>query len=212
MHTQAAADDPDAPGVVAASIPVGFPGRSDHYQRRIGPEGEEADDLIGPYGHREQLPPYTQEPPANHRAAGDLPPPHPARLALVADPTAGTAPVQGAEVVGLAAHRPALLSGDDLSPSSGTRRSARSFVSDASGHEINTAARRAAEEKTEKPLLTRARRKVCGNLPCWALCLGVVVLICLGVALAVALALLVAKGKLNGGPPRPSETSAGVDP
>lgn len=43
-------------------IPVGFTGAQDNYQRRIGPEGEEAGDMIGPDGHTEQLPPYTRYP------------------------------------------------------------------------------------------------------------------------------------------------------
>ena len=50
------------------AIPIGFPGHtSGHaYQRRMGPEGEDYDDMIGPLGHTEPLPPYT-------RYANDLP-------------------------------------------------------------------------------------------------------------------------------------------
>ena len=48
-------------------MPVANTGPSQAYQRRQGPGGEEADDLIGPDGHTEQLPPYTQYP-------NDLPP------------------------------------------------------------------------------------------------------------------------------------------
>ena len=44
------------------SIPLGFHGLPDQYQRRIGPDGEEAADLIGPDGHTEQLPPYSRYP------------------------------------------------------------------------------------------------------------------------------------------------------
>ncbi|KAL9117401.1 MAG: hypothetical protein Q9187_006062, partial [Circinaria calcarea] len=43
-------------------IPVGFPGLGQHYRRRLGPDGEDADDIVGPDGHTEQLPPYTQYP------------------------------------------------------------------------------------------------------------------------------------------------------
>ena len=46
----------------APSIPVGFPGLNHHYRRRLGPEGEEADDILGPDGHTEQLPPYSRYP------------------------------------------------------------------------------------------------------------------------------------------------------
>jgi len=59
----------------APIAPVGFPGRSQQYTRRLGPDGEEADDIIGPDGHAEQLPPYTRYPDAivtkEHYAPGD---------------------------------------------------------------------------------------------------------------------------------------------
>lgn len=42
--------------------PVGFPGRSPQYRRRLGPDTEDVDDLIGPDGYTEQLPPYTRYP------------------------------------------------------------------------------------------------------------------------------------------------------
>ena len=51
---------------------VGFPGQNQQYARRLGPDGEEADDIIGPDGHTEQLPPYTRYP--DGREAGPLPP------------------------------------------------------------------------------------------------------------------------------------------
>ena len=41
---------------------VGFPGLGHRYARRLGPDGEDADDIIGPDGHTEQLPPYTRFP------------------------------------------------------------------------------------------------------------------------------------------------------
>ena len=49
-------------------------GPSQTYQRRQGPDGEGADDLIGPDGHTEQLPPYTKYP-------NDLPPKE--RIAII---------------------------------------------------------------------------------------------------------------------------------
>ncbi|KAL8998717.1 MAG: hypothetical protein Q9169_002272 [Polycauliona sp. 2 TL-2023] len=42
--------------------PAGFPGRSQEYRRRLGPDTEDVDDLIGPDGYTEQLPPYTRYP------------------------------------------------------------------------------------------------------------------------------------------------------
>ncbi|KAL8917147.1 MAG: hypothetical protein Q9208_008116 [Pyrenodesmia sp. 3 TL-2023] len=43
-------------------MPVGFPGRSQDYRRRLGPDAEDIDDLVGPDGYTEQLPPYTRYP------------------------------------------------------------------------------------------------------------------------------------------------------
>lgn len=61
-------------------------GPSQTYQRRQGPDGEGADDLIGPDGHTEQLPPYTQYP-------NDLPPKE--RIAIPErDPAAEETPLE----------------------------------------------------------------------------------------------------------------------
>lgn len=46
---------------------LGFPGRQRTYQRRFGPDPDEAADIIGPDGYTEQLPAYT-------RYANDIPP------------------------------------------------------------------------------------------------------------------------------------------
>ncbi|KAL8698771.1 MAG: hypothetical protein Q9224_001701 [Gallowayella concinna] len=43
-------------------MPIGFPGRPQDYRRRLGPDAEDADDLVGPDGYTEQLPPYTRYP------------------------------------------------------------------------------------------------------------------------------------------------------
>lgn len=64
MYPQAAAPEPDANPLAASAdiASVGFPGLGRQYARRLGPDGEEADDIIGPDGHTEQLPPYTRYP------------------------------------------------------------------------------------------------------------------------------------------------------
>ncbi|KAL8812024.1 MAG: hypothetical protein Q9200_001356 [Gallowayella weberi] len=43
-------------------MPIGFPGRPQDYRRRLGPDVEDADDLVDPDGYTEQLPPYTRYP------------------------------------------------------------------------------------------------------------------------------------------------------
>lgn len=43
-------------------VPAGFPGQYQGYRRRLGTDAEDADDLIGPDGYTEPLPPYTRYP------------------------------------------------------------------------------------------------------------------------------------------------------
>ena len=69
MYAQDTTSEEDISVGAAATPLVPLPAAGGHhrYQRRLGPEGEDADDFIGPDGHTEQLPPYT-------RYANDLPP------------------------------------------------------------------------------------------------------------------------------------------
>jgi hypothetical protein len=46
---------------IQTTIPLGFPGHGTGYHRVLGPDGEELD-IIGPDGHTEQLPAYSQYP------------------------------------------------------------------------------------------------------------------------------------------------------
>lgn len=73
MYSQSGLDDetpaqdmhsiqPAVPPIQTA-MPVGFPGLSNGYHRVLGPDGEEQD-IIGPDGHTEQLPPYSRYPDA----------------------------------------------------------------------------------------------------------------------------------------------------
>jgi hypothetical protein len=50
------------------TVAVGFPGRDNEFQRRIGPDGEEQA-IIGPDGHTEELPPYSRYPDGNVKIA-----------------------------------------------------------------------------------------------------------------------------------------------
>ena len=65
MYPQNVFADPEDNDVspVDESIPVGFPGHTSdsRFHRRLGPEGEEQD-IVGPDGHTEQLPPYSRFP------------------------------------------------------------------------------------------------------------------------------------------------------
>lgn len=177
--------------VAAAPIPLGFHGLPDRYQRRIGAEGEEIADIIGPDGHTEQLPPYTRYPDEAYarkvREAGETPatvvgavPTTPAAPSLQ---TIGLQAIPGAGGIGLATRNPEFESMDDLgSPQS--RHSSRSFTSDASHHEINMAAAGISEkEKPAKPWQTWLKQRVCGIVPLWSIFLTAVVLLLMGIIL-----------------------------
>ncbi len=165
-------------------VPVGFPGLNNNYQRRVGPEGEEIADIIGPDGHTEQLPPYTQYPDE--------------ALARKTRPNVQTAvaPLAGAGGIGLATRNPEFESREDLN--SPSRQSTRSMMSDSSNHEVNMA----AATVSEKPALTgwrkAAREKVCGVVPVWVLVLVGVLFILFGIILGSVLAILNSKH----GPPK----------
>ena len=62
MYPQGVGDDSDDEHESAQNpVPVGFLGLGQSYQRRRGPDGEEQD-ILGVYGHTEQLPPYSRYP------------------------------------------------------------------------------------------------------------------------------------------------------
>ena len=186
-----------------APIPLGFHGLPDHYQRRMGAEGEDVADIIGPDGHTEQLPPYTrypdeayarkvrdveESPGAVHGGASIVPAPPVVQ-------TSGLQAIPGAGGIGLATRNPEFESVDDLgSPQS--RHSSRSFTSDASQHEINMAAASYSEkEKPAGPLKSWMRRRVCGILPLWSILLTLIVLALMGVILGSVIGAFMSKQK-----------------
>lgn len=178
------ADDEVGHRAIQRDINVGFPGRADRYQRRLGPDGEEAADMIGPHGHTEQLPPYTERPDGAHvrealnRNVTQFPPaPSPAQLSQR---------IPGAGGLGLATRNPEFESMEDLGQlhSSETRQSVGSFNSEASHQAINEGARGVMNEKSTSNWKSFARRKVCGIVPCWAVGLaGIVLLLLAGIVI-----------------------------
>jgi hypothetical protein len=160
-----------------AAVPVGFPGLQTNYQRRLGPDGEEIADIIGPDGHTEQLPPYTQYPDEAF-----------ARKARANVPLPVLAPVAGAGGIGLATRNPEFESQEDLN--SPSRQSTRSIMSDQSSHHVNMAALGASEKPELKKWQQFARKKVCGIVPIWAIALAGIVLVLFGMILGIVLAAL----------------------
>ena len=92
------------------NIPIGFPGMGGGYQRQIGPDGEDAGDLVGPMGHMEELPPYTRYPDGSQGSGSPAaaPQPHP-------EPAQQPAPAEmsGAGGLGLATRNPEFSSTED---------------------------------------------------------------------------------------------------
>lgn len=185
MYTQTTAAD------VSHVAPVpNFQGVPDQYQRRLGPEGEDIADIIGPDGHTEQLPPYTRYPDETYARkvrdaeAAAVPVTGGATVVRAPAPLETLETIPGAGGIGLATRNPEFESVDNLdSPRS--RHSSRSFSTDASEHEINTAAVGASNEKAKplKPWQAWMRNRMWGIVPYWA------IIMTLGV-LAVMVAIL----------------------
>ncbi|KAK1672913.1 hypothetical protein BDP55DRAFT_695713 [Colletotrichum godetiae] len=203
------------------NIPVGFAGRSDGYHRRIGPDGEEAADLIGPLGHTEELPPYTrypeqaytrkqpgeqqsstptvqsqQSPQREPEQQQSSPAQQPAVTVMTATVPAIPA---GAGGIGLATRNPEFESREDLRLASPSRTSSRTLNDEtASQHEINTAAESYAEKgenATDHKWQKRAKKRLFGVVPYWAICLLAVGLVMMGIILGAVIGTFFAKHK-----------------
>ncbi|KAJ2984450.1 hypothetical protein NUW58_g6051 [Xylaria curta] len=194
-------------------VNVGFSGSAGGYQRRLGPDGEETADMIGPDGHTEQLPPYSRYPieayarkTVGTNAAQSVPTSTPAQQNLE---------IPGAGGIGLATRNPEFASTEDLNQlnSPHSRQSIRSFRSEASHHSISAAALTAVTN--EKPTSTwreAAKKRVWGVVPCWAVGLGVLILVLLGVVIGTVIGTVIApqlnKSRDRDGPPYSATRSA----
>ncbi|CAK7228598.1 hypothetical protein SEUCBS140593_006966 [Sporothrix eucalyptigena] len=250
MYPQNTVAGPSAMPAPVPGISVGFPGMADNYQRRIGPDGEDVADLIGPDGHTEQLPPYTRYPdeaynrkiaaanahinpdpladplanplanpmsapntvpiavPASEPLAAQSVPPASATVsapaavlapapAHVSTSPAPISPIPGAGGIGLAPHNPE-FDGVEEAESPHSRYSLRSFNSDASGHEINTAARNINEKRKHRAprfIQKYGGRRMLGIIPYWAICLVFTALLLMGIVLGSVIGTFVAKHK-----------------
>jgi hypothetical protein len=175
-------------------VPVGFPGLNNNYQRRLGPDGEEAAGIIGPDGHTEELPPYTQYP--DDAIARKTRP----NVALTVPNEVSDAPemamASGAGGIGLATRNPEFASREDLN----SPQSRSSIMSDLSSHNVNTGASNAAVGNEKAPLKSwqkAARRKVCGIIPVWVFGIIAISFIFFGIILATVLTLLKPKHSTN---------------
>lgn len=166
---------PEADAAPAQPPPalIGFSGLNSNYRRRLGPDGEEAADIIGPDGHTEQLPPYSKYPDEAF-----------ARKARAA----ALLPLAGAGGIGLATRDPEFASQEDLNTPR-SRVSTQSVMS-GSSHPINTAAEGASEKDELKKWQKIARRRVCGIIPIWAIALVSAAFLLFAIILSAVLATL----------------------
>lgn len=192
----------DAP-IVNANIPIGFNNLAgQQYQRRLGPDGEDAADLIGPHGHTEELPPYTKYPDEayarkiiqnrapSERAASERAPSIRSGVRESVDVGAGG--------IGLATRNPEFSSNEELAPRPPSARPSResTTLSATSTHSAAPVATPNPELSEKAPEIIdpkwkkRARKKVCGLVPVWALCLAISVVVAVALLLGVTLGIL----------------------
>ncbi|KAM0382610.1 hypothetical protein ACHAPY_003235 [Fusarium culmorum] len=187
------------------SIPVGFNGLGSTYQRQLGPDGEEAGDLVGPLGHTEELPPYTRYPDNAYvpRPTAQAPV---SPVSPVSEPSSPVrevpvAQIPGAGGIGIATRDPEFSSTDDDLALPRTRPSVRSAnSSDNSSHNINGAAAQISEKPPVSKWQRRAKKKLCGIVPYWAICLLLVGLVLMGIIMGAVIGTMLTK---NHPPPPP---------
>ena len=168
---------------------VGFLGLGQRYQRRLGPDGEEADDIVGPDGHAEPLPPYTRYPEVEalpRKEAYAAPASVRPRSATEPPRTAATEASVGDRLLPEGQPSPSLTYGEP--PSSG------SSTLPVSEQGLTT-----KEKWTE-----RSKKRVCGGkLPRWVLILGFILAIIVAATLGGVIGKLVGKAKYQTAPGTP---------
>ena len=159
---------------VATAMP-GFPSITQPQTqavRRLGPDGEDADDLIGPDGYTEQLPPYS-------RYANGIPPKVDSSAASFVSHPLPQFPSQVTQEIAQAGpseyYRP-----EPREVVSGSPVTANPFDDSSAVSDSTTALSSPphSEKGTVKERVKRGgnKRVCCGLLPCWALAFVVVVL------------------------------------
>ena len=158
-------------------IPIaGFPGMDQDYQRRLGPDGEDVDDLIGPDGYAEQLPPYT-------RFANGIPPKYTSGLGSVR--RSGVLPNYMSEVGSIRRSVVPLTPEDSQETLNNPRQNLNSPTDNSSSinpfgdssTRLNSTTATAVLPKDEsgsfkERVKEKSRRRVrvcCGVIPCWLL-------------------------------------------
>ncbi len=158
-------DDADLVAGLAPSIAAGLAGTHQDYQRRLGPDGEDADDLIGPDGYTEQLPPYS-------RYANGVPPKYTSGLGNIDHRNAPPVPLEDSQ---------------ETLNSPQSRDSGLVNPFNDSSTQLSSTASAAVPPKDEggnfkERIQRRGKKKVCCGISCW-LCVAMVVIVFLAVLL-----------------------------
>jgi hypothetical protein len=167
-------DEDERPQHPQRAIPVGFPGLNAGYHRQIGPDGEEQD-IVGPDGHTEQLPPYSRFPEEGHAKRAPVPASTSAQTA---------APTLMSPTQSTISQREAFSSSPDTPTSDTVNLTQNSQTS----HTPSSEQSRTGEKPwSEKSWRERRKTKVLfGAIPCWLLALLLLVLVIFGAIIGVA--------------------------
>jgi hypothetical protein len=148
-----------------SAIPVGFAGLNNHLNQQASTRVEDSQQIVGPDGHVEELPPYTRYPESGASGA-----------------TSRSRPAQNAEEATLSPlESPTVPNSLDQSQ---TQLSTHSVVSDSSRQELHHAANPSNQNSTtEKPQSTTLGKRFWGGkLPLWGL---VVILLLLALIISM---------------------------
>ena len=161
-------DDQNVVAGMPLAIGAGFPGlQGQNYERRLGPDGEDVDDLIGPDGYAEQLPPYS-------RYANGVPPKYSSGIGSFRRSLAAPPPMEESQETLNNLESPARTRGN---------AGAVDPFGDSATELDSTTPTVAAPSKDEggnfkERVREKSRRKVCcGVLPCWLLGLIIMAII-----------------------------------
>ena len=153
-------DGQDVVAGMPLPIGAGFPGlQGQNFQRRLGPDGEDVDDLIGPDGYAEQLPPYS-------RYANGVPPKYSSGIGSIRRSTAVSIPAEDSQETLNSAGSPVRTRGDTgavnpFGDSATELDSTTTAVAELPRDEGGNFKERVREKGK--------RRVCCGFLPCWLL-------------------------------------------
>ena len=158
MYSQGTVPEDDTNAILGLLAPpiVGYPGRDQNFERSLGPDGEDVDDLIGPDGYTEQLPAYS-------RYANGVPPKYSSGIGSVRRSAPPIAHTDSQETL----HSPLIRDqADPINPFNDNSTRVDS-TSNNVGDEIPS---KNEGGNLRDRIKGKSNRKVCGGLlPCWLL-------------------------------------------